>query len=491
MSGLPWHRPELRAHRISLAVGIVLLVSAALWLLGLPGVSLLPAWFYQPLGPRVLDPSPWVLVGLSIPALGVAAFRSAKAKRTALALTLLVATSLAAQTMVLALDRGTLAYRLEQGHGEFFRVAHERRGAYLQTMRDYEVLSEAGALGAFAPSKPPGTLSFYVLIDALGDLPPIQLLSAPVLSELRGRPELTGRAEGAAAGALLMPLFTALALIPLFFAARRLGGSSEDGVAAGMVFLTAPGILLINYHADGALFPLLTMLVVAIAVHACRQVGLGRQRVWLVGAGLVLALGIWCNFSTLPLVGFLGVLFFVLRAEAGATPKEALLRSFFDLLIVSAAAFALLALLSAIGLFSHPFDRFAAALEHHRRWKNDAIGGVFGLVGAIEYWLWAGLPLLVVSLIGLGGAVRRLVSWTPRTGDAVVLAVFVVHLVMAVFTGCVEAARLWLWVTPLFALAAARMLRAEGPTGASEQLWVQLAGSQLALTVLMRFCQPW
>jgi hypothetical protein len=491
VSSLPWHRPELRAHRISLAVGIVLFVSAALWVLGLPGVSLLPAWFYQPLGPRALDPSGWVLVGLAVPGLGYAAFRSAKAGRTGRALVLLLATSLAAQTMVLALDRGTLIYRLEQGHGEFFRIAHERRGAYLETMRDYEALSEAGTLGGFAPSKPPGTLSFYMLVDALGDLTPIRILSGPIVSELEMRPLLSSRAEGAAAGALLLPFLTALALIPLFFVARRLGGSPEDGVAAGMVFLTAPGMLLINYHADGALFPLLTMLVVALAVHACRQVGRTQQRMWLVGAGLALALGIWCNFSTLPLVGFLGVLFFVLRAEAGASPKEALWRSVVDLLIVSVAAFALLALFAAVGLFSHPIDRFFAALEHHRRWKSDAIGGVFGLVGAIEYWLWAGLPLLVVSLFGFGGAVRRLISWTPRPGDGVVLAVFVVHIVMAVFTGCVEAARLWLWVTPLFALAASRFLRAEGPTGAPEQLWVQLAGSQLVLTVLMRFCQPW
>lgn len=487
MKGLPWHRPERLAHRIALGIGLALFGSAALWLTGLPFVSLLPAWFYLPLGPRVLEPSAWVLVGLAVPLLGWLAARS---ERMALVLLCLVLTSVAAQVAVLAMDRSTLSYRLEQGHGEFFRIAHERRGAYLETMRDYESLSASGALGAFAPSKPPGTLSFYCLIDALGDLRPIADLTSPFIAEFRSRPTLEGREAGAAAGAIFLPLFTALAVIPIFFAARRLGGTRHDGVAAALVFALSPGILLINYHADGALFPLLATSVVALALVAQRSVKRSRW-LWLGLAGVTLAVGIWCNFSTLPLVGFLGIFFLMLRAEAGARPQEALIGASLDLLVLVFAAVAVLAILSLSGLFAHPFERFTAALEHHRRWKNDAIGGVFGAIGALEYWLWAGLPLLFVCFVATGGALRRLVRWAPEQGDASVLAALAVHLVMAVFTGCVEAARLWLWVTPLFALAAARFLRARAATGAPEELWVGLVVSQGVLTLLMRFCQPW
>lgn len=489
MSTLPWHRPERRAHALSLLVGIVTLATAGYWLLGLPGVESLPAWFYRPLGPRALSITSLSLALGIVPIAVWAAVRAARRHRSPLAW--LVVASLAAQVGVIGMDDGTVLSRMAQGHGEFFRIAHERRASYFETMREYETLSASGALGGFAPSKPPGTLSFYVLMDVLGELPPMRQLAAPLADVLRSHRDMSTRAEGVAAGALLMPLFTALALIPLYFLARRLGGTRQDGVAAAVLYATAPGLLLISYHADGALFPLLAVGTVALAVSALREADARRWFARLAASGAVFAIGIWCNFSLIPLVGMLGVLLWVMRGERGEAPLPALRGVAIDVGVLLAAALVVLGALWATGLFAHPLDRFTAAMEHHRLWKSDAIGGVFGAVGAIEYWLWAGLPLLAVSLVALGPALLRWARWQSRPGDAMVLAAFAVHLVMAVATGCVEAARLWMWVTPFFALLAARTLRASAPAGASEQLWVELAASQLALTLVMRFCQPW
>jgi len=472
-------------------MGLVLLVAVGAWVLGLPGVESLPVWFYRPLGPRALHPSGWVMAGALCVPLSMLAFWLVRRGRVALSLVLLVIIGIGAQVTVLAMDQGTGISRLEQGHGEFFRVAHERRGQYWETMRDYDALAEAGTLGVFAPSKPPGTLSFYMLLDALSELGPVAALAAPLQAELRTRPALRPFVSSAAAGVLGMPLFTALALIPIFFLARRLGGSPEEAMAAGLLYATQPGVLLISFHADGALFPLLAVVVVLLAVSGRRQGRRPRQIGLLCGAGAALALGVWCNFSTLPLIGMLGILLVGLRAEAGASPKDALFGATLDLLIILGAALIVLGLLWSSGLFAHPIDRFHAALEHHRRWKNGAIGGVFGAVGALEFWLWAGPPLLLVFVLAVLGSARRVVRSTLLPGDGLVLATLAVHLVMAIATGCVEAARLWLWVTPFLVIAAARFLRRHGPTGSPEQLWVQLAACQVGLTFVMRFCQPW
>ncbi len=488
MSGLPWHRPELRAHRIALGLGLVLLVSIGAWVLGLPFVGALPAWFYLPVGPRALEPSAWVWLGGICAPLAWLALRLAR-RHIALSIAVLVALSIGAQVTVLAMDEGTAISRLEQGHGEFFRIAHERRGRYLETMREYEALAEGGALGVFAPSKPPGTLSFYMALDALSEWGPIAALVAPQRAELAARPALRGHVATAALGVVAMPFFTALALIPIVLLARRLGGSSEEAAAAGVLYATQPGILLISYHADGALFPLVAVSVVLLAVVGGRQARLAPRLSWLGAAGAALALGVWCNFSMLPLIGMLGILLAGLRAEAGAGPKDAIGGAAIDAAILVAVL--TLAILWGVGLFAHPLDRFAAALEHHRRWKSGAIGGVFGAVGALEFWLWAGPPLAMVFVLAVLGAVRRAARWTLLPGDALAIAALAVHLVMAIATGCVEAARLWLWVTPFFVIVAARFLRRCGPIGSPEQLWVQLALCQVALTLVMRFCQPW
>jgi hypothetical protein len=432
-----------------------------------------------------------VLVGVPCVPLAVLAFSLVRHGRVALSLALVVMVGIGAQVTVLAMDQGTVISRLEQGHGEFVRIAHERRGQYWETMRDYDGLAEAGTLGVFAPSKPPGTLSFYMLLDAVSDWAPVAALASLQYGELGGRSTLRPYLASAAAAALGMPLFTALALIPIFFLTRRLGGSPEEGTAAGLLFITQPGILLISYHADGALFPLLAVIVVLLAVVARRQRASAWQAALLSAAGAALAVGIWCNFSILPLIGMLGILLAGLRAEAGASPKDAVRGAAIDSAIILGSALLVLGLLWACGLFAHPFDRFDAALEHHRRWKNGAIGGVFGAVGALEFWLWAGPPLLLVFVLAVVGAARRAGRWTLLPGDGLVLATLAVHLVMAIATGCVEAARLWLWVTPFFVIAAARFLRRHGPTGSPEQLWIQLAACQVALTLVMRFCQPW
>ena len=82
MTSVPWHRAERPAHAVSLVVGIVTLATAGYWLLGLPGVERLPAWFYRPLGPRALSPTAWSLALVLVPIFVVSALRAARRART-------------------------------------------------------------------------------------------------------------------------------------------------------------------------------------------------------------------------------------------------------------------------------------------------------------------------------------------------------------------------------------------------------------------------
>lgn len=467
-------------------------LAGVLFLAGLPGIEDLPGWFYRPLGARALSPEPLVLVGLLFPVAAVAALRAARAGSTARTVVALVVASLSIQVATTAADAGTVIARLEQGHGELLAVAHRTldEGVVLETMREYEAHVESGALGAFAPSKPQGTLLFYVAIEALGASAPVRALLAPIARWLRSSATLRDRTEGAAAAVVLFPLLTALVVWPLYFLGRALGGSRVAGVGAALVWTTVPSVALISYHADGALTPLLSAGGCALAVLAARATSLRAALLFSAAAGLVAGTALFTNFSMLALVGLTALLPLGTLAEArGLGPslrRGALLGA-----TSTATAAALLGVLVGTGLFAHPIDRFHAALEHHYEWKAGAIGGRFGVLGMVEFWSYAGPPLLGAVLLAALPAAFRWQGLVPRSGDTLALGVALVQIAMAVTAGCSEDARIWLWLVPLFSAAGVVALRREAAPEAPEAPWVTQVFLQVGLLAVMRASQPW
>ena len=130
--------------------------------------------------------------------------------------------------------------------------------------------------------------------------------------------------------------------------------------------------------------------------------------------------------------------------------------------------------------------------ERERLWgQRELRGGRFGVLGLVEFWSYAGPPLLCAALLALGPAIVRWHALVPRPGDTLAVAVVGVQVAMAVTAGCSEDARIWLWLIPLFSAAGVVALRRTASAAAPEALWVTQVVVQVALLGVMRTSQPW
>ncbi|MCS6799299.1 MAG: hypothetical protein NZ898_12385 [Myxococcota bacterium] len=468
---------------------IVLLSGVAGWLVGWPGVERLTGWFYRPLGAQPLSPSPVALPLLAL-AVGcaVAAWRALGRRRRAIALALLVGGNVMAQGAMLALDRTAFARRVEEGHGLWLRIARERRGQLLATLRDYESLAGAGALGAFAPSKPPGTFAFYAALDAIGSRPLAARVARGIGAALDLRLPTSGLPDAAHGALLVFPLLTALTLVPVFLAARRLTGSEPLAFAACILTGSNPGLLLIDMHTDGSLFALLAATAFASAVTGLGARSAASATVWLAIAGALLGVGLWTTFSLLPMAALLGLLVALHGARRGA---RRLAPEWSDrgmrLFVLGASTLAVVLLLWGVDLSPDPLQRMRVALDYHARWKGGLVGGWHGLIALVEYWLWAGLVVLALLAARIGLALRRTSMRSRTLADHAVIALVATHLATALQSGSVEVARLWLWQTPLLATVVAT-----GPLLPPRPSAVLAVGcAQLVTACVMKACQPW
>lgn len=466
------------------------LATAVFFAAGLPGLNDQPGWFYRASSHGSLGIALAVLVAAHAPLVVMRALRAADAGRHGRALAALVLVGALAQMGLVILAPGGLSsawQRLHEGHGEYLRIAHARHGHALETLRDYEALAEAGTLGSFARSKPPGTLGAYLAVDALARTRPLRFLIAP-LAEQAEHSALGPVAPAAALAFLLFPFLTYLTIIPLVLLGRALLHDTRTGYDAALLWLSAPAVLLINLHLDGALFPLLGTTAVALAAVGARS---GRPLASLAG-GCVAALGTYCTFGLLPVVG-LGVgCALVLAGERAAhgTSLARAARPLAHALLFLAGAAATTALLVVL-LNYEPMLRYERALALHTEWKAFVPTRLWRALSLVEFFLYAGVPLALAFaaefvLAARAALVRELAApslWT--LGFAATLAV------LAALQGTNEVARLWIFMIPFLALSVAGGLRARFAADPRRGALLVLAATQAALAVVMKVTQPW
>ncbi len=481
---------------------------------GLPYIRSIPGWFYLP-SPRGLGAG-WAMAGVcvAVPVLARAALRSAGAGRRKSTLALLFVLGLATQVLFIPLDaqrEGSLLSRHAIGHGEFHAMARQQRGALLHTLRHFEELVAARRLGVFAPSKPPGVMVVYGGVDALGQLPPLANHTDGLRELAEHEPRLATYHDGFVASVFLFPLLTAL-LLPLVFAVgvRLHRGAhihtnadteavanghpqahESERAAAGAALLTAtsPGLLLITYHLDGAVYPLLALLAllpVCVAMgkeHRGRHLSFSAMVLLSAAlAGALLALGLYISFSLLPVIPLaLGIVAaFALAAEPHTRPWR---RVALTLIGFAAGAFAVHAVLIT-ALHYQPAQRFHAAMAYHERWKAGVPTLPWRGWSLLEFSLYAGLPLMATLLGRALGALRR--AREARRAPATLLApgVVVIMAVLAGLSGTNEVARLWLFMVPVVALGAVSVRSSASRIEA-------LVGMQFFIALVMKANQPW
>jgi hypothetical protein len=487
--------------RTASALFVLLAASiAVLYLRGLPYVRELPGWFYRPIASPV-GPAFALLAAGVAPVVVIWAVKSGREGKHFRALfTLVITGAVVMFTLHFIVPAGLehMFERLHVGHGEFLRVAASRRGQLLTTLRDYDALFAQAQIGAFAGSKPPGTLGIYMVCDALAQLSVVQWLLGPMVAAARASRFVAPVAESAALLAVLFPLLTALTTIPLVVLAKRFLGDVEAAYATALVFLSSPSILLIDLHLDGALFPLLT-----VSSLACTVLGAQARRPWIaLASGAIATMGVYCSFGLLPVPALATLLAAVVAVqprldrdspEAARSLKELFRERGRELLPsawVVVGTFATLLVL--VGLLDFkPLRRFEDVLAFHTAWKGGVPTALWRKLSLVEFGLYASAPLLFALL---AEAVRSLRDLLKRTRVALSIWCITVAALLGVLAarqGTNEVARLWLFMIPLMALAAAGGLTLRAPDAAQRRSWIALASSQAALAVILRVTQPW
>jgi hypothetical protein len=323
------------------------------------------------------------------------------------------------------------------GHGRFAWDA-AKQPPVIPTLKDYRQLIEREALPHYPyATKPPGTLLAFMIAER----------GSRVLGIEDGFERLTTFA------AVFFPLLSYLVVVPLFFLSRFF----IDGPAAWvppLLVAGAPNLTLITLHLDQCLYPLLLLTAVVLYVHAMRS-----RRLWVsLVAGIVACVALYFSFSlvvVLPLLILMSALDVVRRAGSDAR---------FAILSVAAAlaGVAVTMGLLRVALDYGTIETYRYAMANHQAWKLDtwtaATVVYVAFLNVLEFVLWTGLTLSWLAVDRMGAAVRRLRSGLSA-GDAVVLAVLGILLVLAFFGRTVaETARLWLFLVPLFALLAGMAL---------------------------------
>ncbi len=468
-----------------LVLGCATLASGLAWVFELPGHRELVNWFY-PVRWRALDlPAMSVAFGIAALVLAWLVLRVAAARRHGLALALLVSTILAAQFAALLLvgpNFETAVERCEGGHGAFLKAAHDTRDrALLEVLRAYPEEATEGRLGAFAPSKPPGTFAVYRWIYDLGTREPLLTVLAPIHEFAMSRPHLRAYPDAVAAAIVLFPLLTAFVTLPIVWLGRSLSGHVMVGYWSALIWTSCPAVLVITHHTDGSWYPLLVVTACAAAASGVRN----DRVAFSFGGGLVLALAIWSSYGLLPSFGFAIAAQLAVSVHRG--PPSELSRIARHVTALGLGLGTGFAALVGSGIFASPLEGYRVAMEYHERWKNGFIGGRWGLTGALEFWAWAGLPLLALFFAALTNSFsRRARAWTLLGG-----LVLAVHLVVLLYAGCNESARLWLFQLPLFVVVVASDLWYVSARSDRHLLIALVLAAQFALTPITRAGGGW
>ena len=486
-------------RRVSLALVVGLgVATVALYWSELPWVSEIPGWFYRyrdkGITVRVLG-AVGLVVSMLLALAAVARVRTGTRRGRAAAVGLLVIACAGLQLGASAIGKDDAFFkRHESGHGKYWRVTAERRGEWLETLLEFERLAPARQLGDFAPSKPPGVLLPYMAVDSLARAPALSDVLAPIAEQAERRPRLAGYGSTVALSIFLLPLITALVIPAMLLLGRAL--FADDAIAWGgaVLFTTVPATLLIQYHLDGAVYPLIAVLACALAATGARG-----DRLWATAlAGVVAMLGLYVSFSllaALPLVVGCVLAVGYDRACAAERPTAELVRGIATQLFLIAVFASATFLALRFFLRFDPLVRYEAAMEYHARWKRAVPTELWRRAALVEYALYVGVPLVAVWLTRVLRGAVRIVPFRLDTRDLTTVGLFVLLLLVSAKSGTNEVSRMWMLLNPFLALSAATALRPLALRDRSGDGWkvplAVLASTQLVVALFMKAFQEW
>jgi hypothetical protein len=447
-------KKQRRDLRLILLLLVVILVTGMHWLilvLRIPVLDALPYWKFT----LRFTPLNVAWIALAFIAFGLAVALSLGKSNYALKLAVIIILGATIQ-FSLAYSKGQgldgLRSRIvDSGHAEFARVAARPLGLRY-VIKNYETMIHIKAYD-YLPSKPPGTLLFYMLTDRAAQVFWPAVNQNMRLENLRTFASMT------------WPFISYFVVIPIFFLARELFDNPDTGITASVIYISVPSLNLITLHTDQVIYPFLASIPVLLAVMACR-----RGNLWVAFISGIAFYGmIYFSFG----LAVIGLLFFlpVFAAIPNTNPKarQDSLRCMgvigMGVLLSNACAY----------VFTN-YDiltRYHEALNHHLLWKGweNNLGTYWsaGVTDVIEFSVWIGMPLTILFLACIGLSFRKITigkSDIFSLYNGLIAAIFLFMLAFGKTKA--ETARLWLFLVPFICLSVAKFI-AERPWSKRDQ----------------------
>ena len=276
---------------------------------------------------------------------------------------------------------------------------------------------------------------------------------------------------------MLMPLWAALAVFPLYGVARRLVGTpAARQVALWWALVPAVTMFAPSWN---TLYPLLSLVAFGLLLRGLAHgAGSGRGAVALIAAGAVCGLLIFANLSTVPLLALLGfyTLLYALR------PGRLDLRPALGVGVWVGVGLVLPWLLYGLFTGQTPWGIVQAAMSLHLELERAYTPWL-----ALHLWEWAlfsGLTLIALWLVAVTGGARAMRS---REGGALLALALLGALVAVDLSGLArgETGRVWLFFTPFVLIAAGDGLRRIARDKSGQRAWLVVSMGQAILTLAL------
>lgn len=296
----------------------------------------------------------------------------------------------------------------------------------------------------FLKTKPPGPLFIYSVLQKVSEA-----LFNPADNRTERQLRLTQLIS------VSFPFLTVLALPLLYIVARRFL-NEQDALIPCILYLTAPNVLLMPVGLDKALHPALFLIGILLILRNSQLRTFSSSLL----LGFYLYTALFFSFSLVPLL--LWSPLWLLIDGYNQNRKDLFHRLIRPLLGVG-IGFLISALIFGIILDYNIVGRYLNAMEWHRSANHFQLTIAFlwsaFIVNNVELASFSGFSLIIFAGIQIAVSVTSIFHPRKNNLDAFLFVFLIVYIFLNIFNQMrAEVARLWLFLVPVFTLAAGYFL---------------------------------
>ncbi len=349
----------------------------------------------------------------------------------------------------------------------------------MPTLQNWPQLMESSrSYSTHMTISPPGTvLVYYAAMSLLNHFSGLAHFLAEPLRSL-GYSETLGYTDAQFASAwigMLMPVWSSLTVLPIYFLGRRL--FSDERARWGVVWWPLiPGILIFA-PLPNTLYALPSLVVIWLLFEGLRI----NRPILVVAAGLLMSLLTFLNFTFVPLLLFAGTLtlcMYGLKRKALCLPWYWSIQMGIWFGVGLMTVWLIFYLVTGLSFFSVWTAAFHAHLGAPRPYLW------FVALNMLEFYMFTGWPLALLAGVGLWQVLKRIFSKQSLAESETMILANAAALMLLDLSGALwgETGRILLFLSPWILLSAASALIED------EQAGILLTMSQGFVVVVIVIC---